>query len=45
MPGPTGAADDRADGRPSVRRTVVAPVVAFLGLACVVCLMVANERL
>ncbi|MYX96826.1 amino acid permease [Streptomyces sp. SID486] len=32
----------RAGGRPSVWRTVVAPAVAFLGLACVVCLMVAN---
>lgn len=32
----------RADGRPSVWRTVVAPAVAFLGLACVVCMMVAN---
>ncbi|MFL9683501.1 APC family permease [Streptomyces sp. KL110A] len=32
----------RADGRWSVWRTVVAPGVAFLGLACVVCLMVAN---
>ncbi|MFJ3766341.1 APC family permease [Streptomyces sp. NPDC090082] len=32
----------RAGGRWSVWRTVVAPGVAFLGLACVVCLMVAN---
>lgn len=32
----------RADERQSVWRTVVAPAVAFLGLACVVCLMVAN---
>ncbi|MFF9044466.1 hypothetical protein [Streptomyces parvulus] len=32
----------RADGRQSVWRTVVAPGVAFLGLACVVCMMVAN---
>ncbi|MEU7111593.1 APC family permease [Streptomyces sp. NPDC046182] len=32
----------RADGRQSVWRTVVAPGVAFLGLACVVCLTVAN---
>ncbi|PVC76117.1 APC family permease [Streptomyces sp. CS081A] len=32
----------RADGRPSVWRTVVAPGVAFLGLACVVCMMVTN---
>ncbi|MFF5701336.1 APC family permease [Streptomyces sp. NPDC012794] len=32
----------RADGRQSLWRTVVAPGGAFLGLACVVCLMVAN---
>ncbi|MFF8475127.1 APC family permease [Streptomyces sp. NPDC015414] len=32
----------RADGRQPVWRTVVAPGVAFIGLACVVCLMVAN---
>ncbi|MFE8938573.1 APC family permease [Streptomyces sp. NPDC007872] len=32
----------RADGRQPVWRTVVAPAVAFLGLACVVCMMVAN---
>ncbi|MEV5662149.1 APC family permease [Streptomyces flaveolus] len=32
----------RADGRQSLWRTVVAPGVAFLGLACVVCLMVVN---
>ncbi|MFG3160061.1 APC family permease [Streptomyces sp. NPDC048232] len=32
----------RADGRQLVWRTVVAPGVAFLGLACVVCMMVAN---
>ncbi|MFJ9613439.1 APC family permease [Streptomyces noursei] len=32
----------RADERQSVWRTVVAPGVAFLGLACVVCLMAAN---
>ncbi|MEU3957626.1 APC family permease, partial [Streptomyces achromogenes] len=35
----------RADGRQPVWRTVVAPGVAFLGLACVVCLMVANFAL
>ncbi|MFJ6516998.1 APC family permease [Streptomyces filamentosus] len=32
----------RAGGRPPVGRTVVAPAVAFLALACVVCLVVAN---
>ncbi|MGW0814456.1 APC family permease [Streptomyces viridiviolaceus] len=32
----------RGEERQSVWRTVVAPGVAFLGLACVVCLMVAN---
>ncbi|MFJ5018696.1 APC family permease [Streptomyces griseoluteus] len=32
----------RADERKSVWSTVVAPAVAFLGLACVVCLMVVN---